>query len=80
MEPWPLDQPLARASRLFVAPTVTADGVEAGEYEQASALLLPAATTQVMPEDMEVATASFTDWVLPPPMLMLATAASPRSW
>ncbi|GGV99413.1 hypothetical protein GCM10010230_25480 [Streptomyces narbonensis] len=37
-------------------------------------MLLPAATTQVTPEAMEAATASFTDWVFPPPMLMLATA------
>lgn len=73
MEPCPFDQPLARASRLSVAPTVTAAGVEEGEYEQASALLLPAATTQVTPEATEASTASLTDWVRPPPMLMLAT-------
>jgi hypothetical protein len=48
---------VARASTLVVAPTVIALGSRAGDERQASALLLPAATTTVTPLRTRLATA-----------------------
>src|SRR5512138_3178595 len=64
------------ASFEAVAPTVMAFGVEAGEYEQALAELLPAAMPKVTPAAMALVTASLTAWLKPPPKLMLAAAGA----
>lgn len=51
----------ARTSELVLAPTVTARAVDAGEYEQASALLLPAAMENEIPSEIARSTAVFND-------------------
>ena len=69
-----------RPSFDIVEPTVIAEGSDAGEYALALRLLLPAATTTVMPSRTALATAWFIDELTPPPRLMFATAGTPAAW
>ena len=70
----------ARASVEDDAPTVMAEGALDGDELHASALLLPAATTMVMPSATARSTAALSDELNPPPKLMLATAGTPAVW
>jgi hypothetical protein len=76
----PKFEKLARTSVEPVAPTVMAKGSLAGEAPHALALLLPAATTMVMPSATARATAAFRALDNPPPKLMFATAGVPAMW
>ena len=69
----------ARESLDAVAPTVMAEGSDAGENVLASRRLLPAATTMVMPSATALATARFSEVFRLPPRLMLATAGTPAA-
>lgn len=71
---------LERESRDDTAPTVIASGSDAGENVLASRLLLPAATTTVMPSRTALATARFIEELRDPPRLKLATAGTPAAW
>jgi hypothetical protein len=76
----PKFEKLARTSVEPVAPTVIAEGSLAGDTPHALALLLPAATTIVMPSATARATAAFNVLDNPPPKLMFATAGVPAMW
>jgi hypothetical protein len=69
----PKFEKLARISVIVDAPTVMADGSDAGDVEQASRLLFPAATVYTTPAATLVATAAFMEMEKGPPRLMLAT-------
>ena len=56
------------------------DGVLAGEKSAASALLFPAATTVVTPDETRLAAASLTEEIKPPPKLMEAMEGRPLLW
>src|SRR5262249_52125050 len=64
----------ARASREFEAPTVSAPGTRAGDWEQAGALSLPAATTVVIPAARRLLTSVSSAVDGEPPRLMFTTA------
>ena len=76
---WPQLENDARASIRFDAATVIALGALDGEYEHASALELPAATTMEMPSATARSMALFIDELNPPPILKLATAGIPAA-
>ena len=66
------------SSFIVVEPTVMAEAAEAGEYEHASSLVFPAATTTTTPFDTASATAKLNiSLYATPPMLMLATHRDP---
>ncbi len=69
----------ARASDKVEAATVIALGALEGEYEHASALELPAATTMEMPSATARSMALFSVELKPPPMLKFATAGAPTA-
>ena len=66
------------SSSIVEEPTVMAEVVDAGEYEHASSLVFPAATTTTTPFDTASATAKLKiSLYATPPMLMLATQSDP---
>ncbi len=69
-----------RASVDVVEPTVIADGARAGDWVQASAFELPAATTKATPSAVPRAIAASSVVEAEPPRLMLATAGWPAWW
>ena len=69
----------ARASVRFDAATVIALAALEGEYEQAFAFELPAATTIEMPSATARSMALFNEELKPPPILKLATAGTPAA-
>jgi hypothetical protein len=73
----PKFEKLDRWSDEVVAPTVIAEGADAGERRHASTLSLPAATTTEIPSATARSTASFSDGDWAPPRLMFRTAGTP---
>ncbi len=61
-----------------IAPTVIAEGADAGDVLEASWSLFPAATTTVIPARVRAAIAEFNAADLEPPMDRLATARPAR--